>query len=127
MKSFNPKSAHPARALQAWQILIGHAMNRQTTTYLGLSRLMYRKDAPGVLDEILGHIAFWCIDSGLPPLTSIVVGKHRGTPGADIPIDPATIDAQRENVYDYDWYDVYPPSETELMAAHKAHSSQLAT
>src|SRR5271165_3604880 len=100
MKSFNPASTHPARALQAWQILIGHAMNRQTTTYQRLSRLMYQKDAPGVLDEILGHIAFWCIDNGLPPLTSIVVNKQRGKPGADIPIDPPTIDSQREKVYE---------------------------
>ena len=109
MRHFNPKAAHPARAVQAWQILVGKAMNRQTSTYLGLSRLMYEKDAPGVLDQILGHIAFWCTDNGLPPLTSIVVGKRRGTPGRDIPVDPRTFDEERERVYEYDWYNVYPP------------------
>lgn len=121
MRRFNPKAAHPARAIQAWQILVGMAMNRQTTTYLGLSRQMYQKDAPGVLDQILGHIAFWCIDNGLPPLTSIVVGKRRGTPGRDIPVDPTTFDEERERVYGFDWYNVYPPSEGELSTAHSSH------
>ena len=80
MQQFNPSSSHPLRALQAWQILIGAAMNRQTLTYLGLSQKMYKKNAQGVLDKILGHVAFYCDDNDLPALTSIVVGKGRGTP-----------------------------------------------
>ena len=122
MKAFNPSSAHPARAVQAWQILVGKAMNRQTTTYEDLSRFMYKKKAQGVLDKILGHIAYYCIDNDLPPLTSIVVGKRRGTPGSDIPIDLSTIDEQREMVYDFDWYNVYPPSENELKATFDKHA-----
>jgi hypothetical protein len=96
VKKFNPSSNHPDRALQAWQILIAAAMNRQTLTYKGLSQLMYRKDAAGVLDKILGHIAFFCSDNKLPALTSIVVGKGRGTPGADIPVNPKVMDRERE-------------------------------
>ena len=122
MKVFNPSSKHSARAVQAWQILVGMAMNRQTTTYLGLSRLMYKKDAQGVLDRILGHIAYYCIDNDLPPLTSIVVGKGRGTPGRDIPVDLSTIDEERESVYDFNWYNVYPPCEDDLKAAFEKHS-----
>ena len=122
MTKFNPTSRNPARAVQAWQILISRAMNRQTITYEGLSRLMYQKRAPGVLDKILGHIAYYCQDNELPPLTVIVVGKGRGTPGEDIPIDPATSDSERERVYDYDWYNVYPPSEEELEQAFRAHT-----
>jgi len=121
MKLFNPSSQHPARAVQAWQILVGMAMNRQTITYEGLSRMMYQKKAQGVLDRILGHIAYYCIDNVLPVLTSIVVGKGRGTPGKDIPVDPKTIDEQREMVYGYDWYNLYPPSENELKAAYENH------
>ncbi|HLX17160.1 MAG TPA: hypothetical protein VKS24_18400 [Bradyrhizobium sp.] len=97
------------------------AKNRQTTTYLGLSQLMFGKDAAGVLAQIMGHIAFYCIDNDLPPLTSLVVGKGRGVPGEEIPIDPATIDQRREEVYGRDWYDVYPPSEEELAASYSAH------
>jgi hypothetical protein len=96
-------------------------MNRQTITYLELSRIMYGRDAAGVLDDILGHIAFYCIDNGIPPVTSIVVGKGRGTPGADIPVDPEQIDELREKVYEFDWYDLYPPFESELKAAFDSH------
>lgn len=119
MAQFNPSSKHPARAVQAWVILVGAAMNRQTLTYLGLSQLMYRRNAAGVLDKILGHVAFYCNEQGLPPLTSIVVGKGRGTPGQDIPLDMASLDGARERVYSYDWYDEYPPNEAELAAAMK--------
>jgi len=119
MPQFNPTSKHPARAVQAWVILVGAAMNRQTLTYLGLSQLMYRRNAAGVLDKILGHVAFYCNERGLPPLTSIVVGKGRGTPGQDIPLDMASLDGARERVYAYDWYDEYPPTEEELAEAMK--------
>jgi len=117
MNRFNPSSKHPDRAVQAWLILIGAAMNRQTLTYEGLSLLMYQRKAAGVLDKVLGHIAFYCIENKLPPLTSIVVGKKRGTPGLDIPFDPLTVDAEREKAYTTDWYDIYPPNAEELHAA----------
>ncbi|MDK6079485.1 hypothetical protein [Massilia varians] len=120
MPQFNPSSKHPARALQAWIILVGAAMNRQTLTYEGLSVKMFQRKAAGVLDKILGHVAFYCIEQGLPPLTTIVVGKGRGTPGQDIPLDPAALDGAREKVFAYDWYDEIPPSQDELAAAMKA-------
>jgi hypothetical protein len=95
-------------------------MNRQTITYKALSILMYKKPAAGVLDETLGNIAYYCKEHRLPPLTSIVVGKGRGTPGHDIPIDLATVDEQREKVYEEcDWYDIYPPTEEDLKAARE--------
>ena len=81
---------------------------------------MYGKDAAGVLDKILGHIAFFCKDfeqNSLPPLTSIVVGKRRGTPGKEIPIDRSEVDELRERVYEFDWYNVIPPSLDELLSA----------
>lgn len=123
MRRFNPSSKHPDRAVQAWLILVNAAMNRQTLTYEGLSQKMYQRKAQGVLDRILGHIAFYCIDEGLPPLTSIVVGKKRGAPGADIPIDLSQFDAERERVYATDWFDIYPPSPEELSAALANHKS----
>jgi hypothetical protein len=124
MTTFNPSSQHPARAAQAWQILVGKAMNRQTVTYEGLSLLMYKKKAQGVLDRMLGHVAYYCEDNNLPPLTAIVVGKKRGTPGQDIPIDLRKIDGEREKVYRYDWYNICPPSEDALQSAFEAHNSR---
>jgi hypothetical protein len=121
VKEFNPHSSHPARVVQAWQILIGLAKDRKSTTYEELSVLMYRKEAAGVLNAILGHVAFYCQDHGLPHLTVIVVEKDSGRPGAGIPVDSRTIDQAREDVYGFDWYNVYPPSEEELAAAHDRH------
>ena len=122
MKAFNPTAEHPARAVQAWQILVGKAMNRQTVTYEGLSVLMYVKEAAGVLAGILGHIAFYCMDNDIPILTTIVVGKGPGKPGDRIPIDPEKIDEEREKVYGHNWYDIYPPSEADLATAYKRHT-----
>ena len=125
MKLFNPTSQHPARAVQAWQILVGKAMNRQTTTYLELSHLMYAgRDAQGVLAQILGHIAYYCIDNELPPLTSIVVIKGGGTPGEGIPVDPSQIVAQREAAFEFDWHNVYPPFENDLKSAYDRHEKK---
>jgi hypothetical protein len=121
MKNFNPTSENPVRAVQAWQILVGKAMNRQTVTYEDLSELMYGKKAAGVLAGVLGHIAFYCEDNNIPPLTTLVVGKWPGRPGDRIPVAPAKIDEERERVYRYNWYDLYPPSEADSAEAHKAH------
>ena len=117
MRTFNPTSKHPMRAQQAWMILVGAAMSRQTLTYKGLSHLMYNKDAAGVLNEILGHVAFYCKANDLPGITTIVVGKGRGTPGEEIPVDLTTMDREREKVYAFDWYNVVPPTPAELAAA----------
>ncbi|MFA0340683.1 hypothetical protein AB4552_01000 [Vibrio sp. 10N.222.54.C3] len=94
-------------------------MNRQTLTYLQLSNIMFKKNAAGVLDQTLAHIAFYCNDNGLPPLTTIVVGKVRGTPGKDIPIKPEEYDMAREKVYKFDWYDIHPPTVSGLLDAYK--------
>lgn len=118
MRLFNPSSPHPARALQCWQILIGKAMNRQTVNYKGLSETMYGKPAAGVLAEVLGHIAYYCKQNDLPSLTAIVVNMG-GAPGPGIPVDKTTLDAQREAVFERDWYDVYPPTEDEFSQAFK--------
>lgn len=117
---FNPHAAHPDRAVQAWQILVGKAMNRQTVTYKLLSELMYGKAAAGVLDKVLGHVAFFCQAEGLPPITSIVVGKYGGVPGRAIPVDPDEMDERREETYRYNWYNLYPPTAHELRAAYDA-------
>ena len=108
---------HPMRARQAWQILVGKAMNRQTVTYSQLSKLMYGKELPWVLSEILGHIAFYCLSKDLPQLNVLVVGLGRGTPGKDTPAEPYAIAVFREAVYSKARYDIVPPTESDLQAA----------
>lgn len=112
-KTFNPESNHQARALQAWQILISTAKNRQIHTYKTLSELMYGRPAQGVIAKILGHIAYFCNEYGLPPLTALVVAQKTGVSGEGIPTDKDS-NAIREEIYAFNWYDVYPPSESEL-------------
>jgi hypothetical protein len=124
VQHFNPSSDWPHRAVQAWMILVGMAMNRQTTTYTGLSDLMYGKEAAGVLGSILGHVAYYCEDNFLPQLNVLVVGKDRGTPGDLIPLDPSDIDAIREAVYTTNWYDVVPPAAEELAAAFNSRKKK---
>ena len=121
MKRFNPSSTHPQRALQAWQILCSAAMNRQTLTYLRLSGLMYGKRAAGVLDRVLGHIAYFCKDNDLPVLTCIVVNQSTGLPGQDIPMSLEELNAERERVYAENWYDIQPPSEQDLLASFEGN------
>ena len=119
---FNPHTSHAARAIQVWQILVAKAMNRQTITYEQLSTLMYGKSAAGVLGNILGHVANYCNDNDLPPLTVIVVNSVTGLPGELIPVQSFELNAKREAVYNCDWYDIYPPSEHELNSAfHPGH------
>lgn len=114
MKRYNPSSPQTVRAIQAWNILISCAHNRQTITYSGLADLMYHRKAAGVLAQILGKVARYCYNNDLPQLNTIVVGKSRGTPGEEIPLDPGEVDAVRELVYACDWYDICPPSETDF-------------
>jgi hypothetical protein len=119
MREFNPKAEVSVRAVQAWQILVGKAKNRQTVTYEDLSELMFEKKAAGVLAKILGHIAYYCKENNIPPLTVLVLEKETGKPSHGIPIDSATIDEEREKVYRRDWYNIYPPSGAEFAAAYK--------
>jgi hypothetical protein len=123
MRKLNPSSAHPDRAVQMWQILTAAAMQRQTLTYEILAQKVYQRDAQGVLNQILGHIAFYCIENDLPLLTVLVVNKGTGQPGWNIPADrtPGSIDQERERVYATDWYDIYPPNAQELAAAMASH------
>lgn len=118
---FNPSSHDPGRALQAWVILIGMAKRRESTTYELLSEKMFGRPAAGVLARILGHVAFFCQDHALPPLTVIVVNKGTGIPGTSIPIDLSEAAELREKVYQEDWYDIVPPSLDDLAAAYSHH------
>lgn len=121
MKKFSQEATHPARALQAWQILIAAAMNRQTHTYKSLSTLMYGNPAQGVIARVLGHIALYCHQNDLPLLTVLVVNEKTGLPGEGIPTS-GDLHSLRELVFRTDWYSIYPPTEQELEEAYKSNS-----
>ncbi len=102
------------RALQAWQVLIARAANRQTITYDQLGEVMYEKRAAGVHAQTLDLIASFCKQHGLPPLTAIVVQTGHGRPGTGIPVDTNNLDALREQVYECNWFTVVPPNPSAL-------------
>lgn len=100
------------RAQQIYMILIGLAANRQTTTYKILSRKLGYKGS-GTMQHMLGRIAYWCLENDLPALTALVVNQETGLPGIGIPCEE-DLDAERENVFTYDWFDIVVPSPDEL-------------
>jgi len=115
MKTFSSNPTVESRAIQIWQILVGLAYNRQTLTYEKLSRLLGFK-RPGTMGQFLDPIMKYCKLNGLPPLTVLIVEKYLGVPGKGL-ITVKDADSEREQVYDYDWFNVYPPNETEFAQA----------
>ena len=108
--------SRPARALQVWQILIGASHNRQIITYKILAKLLgFRGE--GVFAQILGHIAYFCKQNRLPPLTSLVVNERTGLPGVGIPIKNAP--KLRESVFKYKWYSIVPPTVEQFREAYE--------
>lgn len=119
-RRFSEIKTQPTRALQIWQILIGKAHNRQTMTYGELADLLGFKGA-GILGGMLAPIMFYCEKHGLPPLSSLVVNQETGLPGEGL-TSPSNLHAEREAVYRYDWYGLYPPTPEEFMEATPARN-----
>lgn len=101
----------PSRALQVWLILISAAHNRQILTYNMLAKLLGYGGA-GVFAQILGHVAFYCKNNDLPPLTSLVVNEKTGLPGSGIPVRDTH--KLREDVFNYKWFRIVPPTVEQL-------------
>ncbi len=107
-----------ARALQAWQYLIGKAANRQIVQYDELRLLMgYANNRP--LSVILGCIMFYCLQNELPPLTLIVVNQT-GVPGKGFSAeDLEDYHQRREDVFKFSWYKIVPPTMDEFRQARE--------
>lgn len=97
------------RAVQAWQILVGAAHNRQTLTYDDMSELMdygIGRNVKNALDPIYRY----CETNDLPPLTALVVGVRSGILGKAFVESFPNIPKVQADVYARDWYAVYPPT-----------------
>lgn len=112
---FSENSTNPNRALQMFLLLAGAARERKTLTYIQIAHAIGYKGA-GVLGRPLGHIAYWCLENGLPPLTVLAVNEKTGLPGDEY-IGPGDLHADRERVFAFDWVDLIPPTAEELKAA----------
>jgi putative restriction endonuclease len=105
----------PVRAMQIWQILVSKSHNRQTMTYSNLAELL-GYNGSGTLGRQLGHIMFFCEQNSLPPLTVLVVNSESGLPGSGFQHE-SEIPALRECVYNYNWFNLIPPSEADYTKA----------
>ena len=96
-------------ALQAWQYLICKAADRQIVQYDDLRELMeYPTSNP--LRWVLHCIMEYCQQNELPPLTLLVVNRS-GVPGGGFTAeDPDNFQQRREEVFDFPWFRVVPPS-----------------
>ena len=108
---FDDHNTLECRALQLYLILISCAHNRQTITYGMLADTIGYKGA-NVLGRQLGHIAFWCEDTELPPLTVLAVNQD-GTPGEGFPTD-GNLNKLRETVFNFEWFAIFPPTSEAL-------------
>jgi hypothetical protein len=105
------------RALQAWQYLISTAHNRQIARYRDLRLMMgYSDDRP--LTPILACLMFFCQQNKLPPLAIIVVNQS-GKPGSGFTTEnESDYHQRREDVFEYPWFEVLPPTIEELREAY---------
>jgi hypothetical protein len=124
-KRFYEDTGIEVRMIQAWLILVGRAHNRQTITYAELTRLMRGKNTPSQKREgqwkglRLGQLYSYCRKRRLPLLPVIVVTKQTGLPADMAPYRPNKPDgpepnAEREKVFNFDWFALHPPCEGDL-------------
>jgi hypothetical protein len=102
---------NPERAAQIFHILIAAARHRQTMTYKLLAEMTGA--FPANLGYLLGYIMRWCELKQLPPLTVLVVQTGTGRPGPGLSTTKDQ-DADRERVFDYQWYRIRPPLPSDL-------------
>lgn len=125
LRSFNKVTEDTAtgkksavRALQAWQYLIGKAANRQIVQYEEL-RILMEYPTSNPLTPALGCIMLYCEQNDLPPLTLIVVNKF-GVPGEGFTAEHIqNYHQRREDVFNFSWFKLMPPTVDELNAARK--------
>jgi putative restriction endonuclease len=115
LRYFADNSSNAKRALQIWLILMGHAHRRETITYGQLAQRIGFAGAQA-LARPLGCIMWYCTQNKLAPLTVLVVNKDTGAPSEGL-IGVDDCDIARERVFNYKWFDLVPPTISELRAA----------
>lgn len=108
VRYFSENTSLENRALQIWQILIGFAYERKTTTYGEIAEILGYKGA-GTMDRQLGYILHFCVQNKLPPLSVLVVNAETGLPGDGFDTI-GDLHKAREAVFNYDWFNLMPPT-----------------
>jgi putative restriction endonuclease len=87
---------------RAWPILAASAANRRTLYYGELATALGYRGAR-VVRAALWPIQDYCLEKGLPPLTSIVINKHAGVPGRGFIASSGDLQDDYERVFRHDW------------------------
>jgi hypothetical protein len=122
LKTFStrPGQRGPILAAKAWLILVSHAKAGRPVTYTQLADLVgMGQTANTITNNAVIYITAYCDLNGLPPLNAIVCSRDAGKPGEGTP-DPVSM----FRVFEFDWYDVCPPSPKALRAARKAYFNE---
>ena len=91
-----------------WPVLVAAAKDRNKPIYKDLAPLINTN--PLSVGNALEPIQAYCMDSKLPPLSAIVVGKTTGLPGGGfIAWDIDDIDTAFEKVFNHPWESVQNP------------------
>jgi hypothetical protein len=110
------------RACQIWAVLAWAARNRQTVTYVHLSRLI-GVPAAG-LGQLLEPVQSYCLTYGLPPLTILVVKQESGLPGSGFTGASASeLGKAQMAVFAFDWLEHGNPQPEKLESAVQGHPS----
>jgi len=117
IRLFDDNPSRASRAIQIWQILVGKAHNRQTITYGELASLIGHEGA-GTMGNFSDPIMRYCIQNELRPLTILVVNRDTGSPGEGLVLR-GDENSEREAVYQYPWYNIYPPSENDFVGLYR--------
>lgn len=106
-----------------WDILIANARQRTTITYGEIAPTI--ETNPLNVGKALGPIQDFCMASGFPPLTALVINT-RGIPGPGfIAWDVDDVETAQRMVFDFNWanvpnpYGAFGPDDTVGSFAHK--------
>ena len=93
---------------------IDWARKEPTNHHYGTLGGLTNEIALNVSRRHLDPIYNYCEANGLPRLAVLGVNQETGVPGDRYPGPRETIDADREAVYGYDWFNIAPPTIAQL-------------
>jgi alkylated DNA nucleotide flippase Atl1 len=105
------------RSSQIWALLINAAKDRKTYTYGEIAKTLGFGGA-GVMAPLLGCIMWFCEEKSLPPLTVLVVNKETGLPGDGL-TTLEEVNKDRENVFNFNWFSIEPPQNSDFERVDK--------
>jgi hypothetical protein len=120
--SNEPIMTKTQRALQVWPLLV---LAAKTQTVLSYAMVAQMTGLPNECGDVLGYIAFYCMQRKLPILPSLVVNQQTGRPSAEF-YENMDIAAEQSRCFVYNWLEHGVPSLQQLEDAYRAGRSAAA-